>query len=753
MVLTSVFCCRFFAKQNSTVMQYKYLVLSSLQILTFKTLLAQDTSRVVEVNPVVISEPQRQDISRMPQIFGTEIFAGKKNEVINIAGSSADLSTNNSRQIFSKVPGLSIWENDGSGIQTGIATRGLSPNRSWEFNVRQNGYDISSEVFGYPEAYYAPPAEALQRIEIVRGAGALQYGPQFGGTLNYITKTHLGIKPFSVESHQTIGSYGLFNSFNAIGGKVKKFSYYAYFHHRSADGWGMNSAYRTQTGAISMSYEFNKKWHINAEYTRMNYISQQAGGLTDEMFRLDARQSHRERNWFSTPWNTGAIKLCFTPNENTKFQLRVFGTLAERNSVGYTRAITIADSINTDIGSFNPRQVDRDYYTNFGAELRGLHRYSFLGKKSALSGGIRLYSGNTRRDQSGIGTTGMGYDLTIAQMQNSFEFARSLNFITQNAAAFIENMFQVTKKLTVTPGIRYEFIRSMSTGRINTSGTGNINEQQNDRNVILFGLGAEYTVNETSNFYANFSQGFRPVLFSELTPSATTDVIDPNLKDASGYNLDFGFRGSLVKNALKFDVGAFRLFYDNRIGTISMNGNPFRTNIGASMSQGIESYVELEILRLINPEITKVALSGFVNYAFVDARYTRWDNPAAINNPALNLVDNKVENAPNHILRAGLNLKMKGLTATLQYNYISEVFTDAANIAEPNATSTTGVLPAYNLLDLNLAYQLNDVYHFRAGVNNLTNEMYATRRAGGYPGPGLMPGTGRTFYLSVGLRL
>jgi Fe(3+) dicitrate transport protein len=727
-------------------MNYKYFLLTGTQLVSFYWAFSQDTLRTTQTQAVEIIEAQRQDISRMPQIRGTEIFAGKKNEVINMAGSSADLSTNNSRQIFSKVPGLSIWENDGSGIQTGIATRGLSPNRSWEFNVRQNGYDISSEVFGYPEAYYAPPTEALQRIEIVRGAGALQYGPQFGGSLNYITKTHLGTKPLSVESYQTIGSYGLFNSFNAIGGKVNKFSYYAYFHHRSADGWRQNSAYRTQTGAISMSYEFNKKWSINAEYSRMNYVSQQAGGLTDDQFRLDARQSHRERNWFSTPWNTGAVKLCFTPNENTKFQLRVFGTVAERNSVGYTRAVTIADTINTNIGSYNPRQVDRDFYTNFGAELRGLHRYSFLGKKSALSGGIRLYSGNTRRDQSGIGTTGMGYDLTIAQMQNNFEFARSLNFITQNAAAFVENMFQVTKKLTVTPGIRYEFIRSIATGRINTSGTGNINEQQRDRNVILFGIGAEYALTETSNFYANFSQGFRPVLFSELTPSATTDVIDQNLKDATGYNLDFGYRGSLLKNNLRFDIGAFRLFYDNRIGTISQNGNPFRTNIGASMSQGIESYLELEVLRLIQPEISKVGISIFGNYAYVDARYTRWDNPS------VDFVNNRVENAPQHILRAGLNVKAKGLTASIQYNYISAVFTDAANTVDPNASFTTGQLPAYSLIDLNLAYQLNDTYHFRAGINNLTDAVYATRRAGGYPGPGLLPGTGRTFYLTVGVK-
>ncbi len=715
---------------------------------------SQDSMKVKVLDDIIIYEKTKKfnDISRLPKIQGTEIFSGKKNEVISLSSSTADLSTNNSRQLFGKVPGLSIWENDGSGIQTGIATRGLSPNRSWEFNVRQNGYDISSEVFGYPEAYYAPPTEALERIEIVRGAGALQYGPQFGGILNYVTKKYIGNKPINIESFQTIGSFGLFNSFNAIGGKVKKISYYAYLHNRSAEGWRENSNYRTQTGSISLTYDISKKWEITGEYSRMSNKSQQSGGLTDAEFKIDPRQSHRERNWFSTPWNSGAIQVNFTPKENTRFNLRLFGVFAERNSVGFTRPITVTDTINTTISSFNPRQIDKDSYQNYGAELRGIHEYKLLKHKSALSGGIRAYLGKTTRNQQGIGTTGSDYSLEITTQQNGLDFAKSLVFETQNMAAFIENMFQVTEKLAITPGIRYEFIRAHSSGYVNTSGSGNIADQQRDRNILLFGIGAEYTTTSTSNVYANFSQGFRPVLFSELTPSATTDVIDPNLKDASGFNADLGFRGSLLQNILKFDIGVFRLFYNNRIGTISVDNTPYRTNIGASMSQGVETFIEFDVLRLVSAT-SKINLSIFGNYAFVDARYTRWDNPALVNDPLLSVKGKRVENAPKHILRSGITIKYKGFASTLQFNYVGDVFTDAANTVDPNATSTTGQLSAYSLLDLNIAYQLKEIYQFRAGVNNLTDAVYATRRAGGYPGPGILPGTGRTFYISVGFRL
>jgi len=166
-----------------------------------------DTSKHTHLNEVIIKETlNSESIGRMPIMKNNVIYAGKKTEVILLDKTAADLSINNARQVFAKVPGMSVWENDGSGIQIGIASRGLSPNRSWEFNIRQNGYDISSEVFGYPETYYTPPLEALSRIEVIRGAASLQFGPQFGGLVNYQIKKGDPNKLFSIESQQTAGS-------------------------------------------------------------------------------------------------------------------------------------------------------------------------------------------------------------------------------------------------------------------------------------------------------------------------------------------------------------------------------------------------------------------------------------------------------------------------------------------------------------------------------------------------------------------
>ncbi len=705
-----------------------------------------DTAKIISLKEFTINENLSiGGMGRMPDINENVIYAGKKTEVIYLDKIHADLSTNNTRQVFAKVPGMSIWENDGTGIQVGVAARGLSPNRSWEFNVRQNGYDICSEVFGYPESYFSPPMEALEKIEVIRGAASLQYGPQFGGLLNYRLKKGNPNKTISYNMQQTLGSYGLFNTFHSVGGTVKKFSYYGYLHHRFADGWRDNSQYAIYTGYFSATYQLTSKISIGAEYTKMDYKSQQAGGLTDAQFAENHRQSVRERNWFSTPWNVASLTLTYAISESVNLHVKTFATLAERNSVGYTKAINIKDTINPVSLAYSPRQVDRDAYMNYGTEARLAVKYKILGKETTFAGGIRAYYGSTDRNQLGLGTNGANYDVSLTNP----EYGRSLAFETSNYAAFAENIFQLGDRLKVVPGIRFDYILNTVDGYLNTSNTGTLNSEKRVRQLLLYGIGSEFKVSESTNLYGNYSLAYRPVTFSELTPSATTEIIDPNLKDASGYNADIGYRGSF-KNYLNFDVGVFYMFYNNRIGTISQNGSAFKTNIGASVSQGIESYIELNLVRFLFPSSKIGNLSIFASNAFIQAKYTKWNNPALTGDPSKSIEGKRVENAPAYIHRLGATYQYKEFSVNFQLSKVGDVFTDAANTETANASATLGKLPAYQVMDASLAYKFLLHYSIKAGINNFTNEKYATRRAGGYPGPGILPGNGRTIFVTLG---
>jgi len=701
-----------------------------------------DTTKSLLLNDLIIRDQKvLGGVERMPDIKDNVIFAGKKSEVILLDKIAADLSINNARQIFSKVPGLNIWENDGSGIQTNISTRGLSANRSWEFNVRQNGYDIASEAFGYPESYYTPPTEALSKIEIVRGAASLQYGTQFGGLLNYQIKKGHATKKLSIENQVTFGNYGLANFYTALGGTIKKLNYYVFLHDRQADGWRQNSSYNTRTIFASANYQFTKKLNIAFEYTNMDYASQQPGGLTDAQFKTNAQQSNRARNWIGTPWNVAALTFKYDISEKVNLIIKSFGSMSERNSVGNLNPINIIDSINPLTMAYNLRRVDRDFYQNIGTEARFSCKYKLLKQSHTLAGGVRAYVGNTQRKQKGIGNSGSDFDFTLINNQ----YVIDLKFSSVNYAVFAENIFQITNKFKIIPGIRIESIYNKIQGTIDTN-VNKINSQTSNRNLVLFGAGTEYLLTSTTNLYANFSQAYRPVTFSEFTPSSSTDVVDPNLKDASGFNADLGYRGK-VKNFLNFDVGVFYLNYDNRIGTINQNGNNYRTNIGQSVSKGIESYIEVNPIRIFTNNTKWGSLNVFSTNSIIDAKYIS----SVETNPTKSYNGKLVENAPKYINRLGLTYTLKTFSTTFQYSNTSEIYTDALNTELPDSKYQVGKIAGYKVMDLSCAYVLLENCNVKAGVNNLTDEVYATRRSGGYPGPGLLPGNGRTFYFSFGV--
>src|SRR6476619_5930815 len=107
-------------------------------------------------------------IGHLPPIKDGIIYAGMKNDVIVADSLDANKAINNTRQILGRIPGLNIVETESSGFTAnGSATRGLNPTQSIEMNSRQNGYNVSADVYGYNEAYYIPPMEAVQRIELV----------------------------------------------------------------------------------------------------------------------------------------------------------------------------------------------------------------------------------------------------------------------------------------------------------------------------------------------------------------------------------------------------------------------------------------------------------------------------------------------------------------------------------------------------------------------------------------------------------
>jgi len=708
----------------------------------------KDSIKIRSLDSVIVNAQLKgPEASYLPDVNGMNIYAGKRTNNIELSDKMPGVQLNLGRTALAKIPGLTMWEMDGAGTQLNIGSRGTDSHRSIEMNMRQNGYNTNSDLFGYPENHYTVPMQAIEEIQLVRGSAALQFGPQFGGMMNFKLKQGDSTKPFTVESEQTAGSNNFFNSYNAIGGTKGKLNYYAFYDNRHGDGWRDNAKFNYHAYYVHLGYRISDKVTISAEFSRMDYVQQIAGGLTDQQFAANSKQSFRNRNFFQPFINVPALKFEYKISANTQLEITAHALFGQRNSVQFINAGNIQDTINKTLGTYNPRQVDRDYYNGFTTEARILHQYTLGKSRSVLSGGIRYFTELTRRKQKGVGTIGNDFDLTLVQ-----PYGIDLRLHTDNYAVFAENIFQLMPKLSVTPGVRYEIIKTDLTGVINNA-TANI-AYQGKRNFPLFGTGIQYQLDAASQIYGNISQAYRPYLYASVTPADRLDKIDPNLKDSKGYNIDFGYRGH-YKNVLQFDINAFYLYYGNKVGLLTQQpaaGAPYllTTNIGNSVAKGIEAFVELSLVKLVNPKTQNGDIRIFNSLAYDNAKYTSgMINLAGKNTPVTGKL---VENAPAWINKSGIDFIYKNVSARFQYSYTSKTYNDAFN-TEASSNGIIGAIPAYHVFDWNFNWQFTKQFHLSAGVNNFTNEKYFNRRITMYPGPGILPADGRTFTISVGVKI
>src|SRR5258707_7668881 len=231
------------------------------------------------------------------------IFSGKKTEVLLLDSLDANTAQNNPRQVLGRVPGANYSETEGSGFPSnGIGFRGLNPSQSIETNTRQNGYNITADIYGYSESYYLPPLEAVERIEVTRGESSLQFGPQFGGVINYIVKEGNRNKAFEYNTEQTGGSYGFVNSYHAAGGQLGKLNYFSFLQYQAAQGQRPNSDYRQVSAFGKISYQANKRLKLGVEYTLFRNRIHMPGGFDDAQFNHNPDTSYRARNWLTSPW-------------------------------------------------------------------------------------------------------------------------------------------------------------------------------------------------------------------------------------------------------------------------------------------------------------------------------------------------------------------------------------------------------------------------------------------------------------------
>jgi Fe(3+) dicitrate transport protein len=726
-------------------MKYKYFgcLLLGIAMLSTHAFAQQDTVKTLNLEEFNIQNSRIQNpINKLPDIHNLMIMGGHKSEVISLSGLATNLAEKTGRSIFAKIPSAFIYDMDGSGNQINLSVRGLDGHRSWEFNVRQNDVMINTDIYGYPASHYSMPMEAVDRIEIVRGTAALQYGQQFSGMLNYVLKKPDPDRAFSLENITSVGSFGLMSNYTSVGGTIGKFSYQAYYQKRHSQGYREGGQSDSDAQHVEIAYQFNKNLRAKAELSRSIFLYSIPGPLTDAQFEEDPTQSTRTRNFYSPEIWVPAVTLEGKLGKNTNFSLISSGIFGQRSSVTFDALADVPDAINTVTSEYAPRNVDIDNYHTRTIEGRILHGYALGAFRNDLSLSVRYFNNSFDRRQRGKGTTGTDYDLSVTG-----DFPRDINLRSESIAASLKNQFHLAERFSISPGLRIERGTSKMTGKIDYKEDAQV-PQEIEYNFVALGINANFQLSSNNRVYAGISQANRPVLFQDIIPGSPLATISPDLTHSFGYNSEIGWEIN-PQDAMHLNATLFYTFIGDRIGNILVQQDGAtltqKSNIGDSGTAGLELLWDWEFLRK-----DRFTLSFYTSSSWMHAEYL--NGAVAGSEGNTDITGNQVEAVPEWISRNGLTATYGGLQVVLQHQYVSESFSDALNTVTPPPSGAVGLVPSYNVWDLQGIYYFKNLT-LRASFQNMFDKSYFTKRPQMYPGSGIWPSDGRSVVFSLGFKI
>lgn len=451
------------------------------------------------------------------------------------------------------------------------------------------------------------------------------------------------------------------------------------------------------------------------EYSMLRNSIHMPGGETDAEFANDSRQSFRARNWLASPWNIQAGRVDWKLSPSTSLTTSLSYLFSQRYLVWKNEdgGAEDPDAIDPLTHAFVPREVQKESFHNATAESRLVTTHRIGNVPGTVAMGIRLFSGEMLRLGGGHGTTGADFDTTTAV---GVPFGSNLRFTTASAAVFLQDALRLTDHVTITPGVRFEYVRSSATGYTDTASC------FLPRTFLypLLGVGFEYGKPGAAQFYGNISQAYRPVLYESLTPFASAARVDPSLQSARGFNADLGVRGS-VGGALRYDLGACNLRYGNRIGTVSgtdPDGTPFAAiaNVGTSVHAGLEAYAEANLSSLLRVPPKVGSLGIFTSLAYGHAQYVSGA-----------FAGNQVELAPNIIARVGATYTLGRLSSALQWGHTAPSYGDANTSVEGDGLGA-GLIPSYTVVDWSGSASISKVLGLTFGINRKQDKNRADQR-------------------------
>ena len=637
-------------------------------------------------------------------------------------------------EVFRRSPGVHVVDEEGAGLRTNISIRGLDPDRSRNVLILEDGIPVALNPYGEPEMYYTPAIDRMERVEILKGSGQIMYGPQtIGGVVNYITaeptlepltriRLRAGMGGFlssQITHSQTAGNVGIV--LNYLNKRADKLGYAGFQIH------DLNFKLRYQ---ISQKSILSVKVGVYDELSNSTYI-----GLTQAMyltgnqdFTLMAPDDRLHiRRYSLSAVHTHAIR--------SNLQLRNTAYAYTTTRDWARQDFTMNSSNNNLPSNYTGTTWGDTAVAGSAVFMRNSngHRnrqFQVMGIESRLVWDHRLFHVDNRMD------AGIRIHREVAKEQLLFgkkADAKSGDMIEDETrggyafSAFIQNRIDLTKRFSITPGVRFEqfnYSRDIHRRRFNSIVTDTSLLTHDWVTQVIPGFGASFEASENTVIFGGVHRGF--------APPRVKDAIDGNgetlnLQAEMSWNTEIGMR-SRVKPWLSYELTLFRMDFSNQIIPVSQSSGGAGAgliNAGRTLHQGIELAGNMDFGKWLNKNYS---LELQLQATFLEARFVG-DRYLMNNGESVNISGNKTPYAPSVLAGAGLCFEMKnGWAARAMVQHVGKQFTDLLNSAAPSADGRSGLIEAYTLIDAGVFYQVNKKLGLNLTAKNLLSERYVVSR-------------------------
>lgn len=632
-------------------------------------------------------------------------------------------------KILAKVPGVYVRDEDGYGNFPNISLRGADGTRSEKLTVMEDGILTAPSPYSAPAAYYSPKPARMSGIEVLKGSSQVRYGPHTtGGVINYLSTEIPDEQKF--YSRTTYGTDNTFFNHTWFGDtretEAGRIGYLLEMHGQTSDGFRKVDGSSQDTGfdlvepMLKMFWEPNtalkQRIEFKVGYTDLD-SNESYTGLTeaDLAANPDRRYSATQFDQFaSEQWRTYA-KWIAEPSDALRLESAVYynqfsrewDKLDQVNGTALHQALLNPAHVNTLNGTVAGGTIRttnnlRDH-EGYGWQNQANFKFETGDISHDLAAGIRFHYDrqDATRQRTTFNAIGGGVFTPVIVGAPTFN-GISETFAT---AVFVEDEIKVGK-LTLRPGVRYEWLELDFTNAAGIQFSGN-------ENLFTAGVGSSYELTDRSTLFSAIYQGI-------ASPGPESYLVTGTENEESlGFELGYRYR----KDSFNAEIIGFLTDFSQLISTDAGFGfTNTSQNAGEAQVYGLESIVQYD------PGVEHGLAFGLPMY--VSATYTVAEFTGG------NLVagggdgvyagardGNEIPYVPEWKLAAGVGVSGEKWEVRLDASYMGSSWGSGFNgDVNPTPTIRDGKIPALLLFDLTADYQVNDKVKLLAGVLNVFDE-------------------------------